>query len=216
MGMMGGMFLIPVFASTFLGLSATETGLLFIPMACMMMISSPIGGHFAGKVEPRYIIAASTMVAAIGLYIFSFLDPKSTALDIIIPLSIMAFGLGFGMAQRTSLIASLVPENEVGTASSVLALVRNISGAFGIAIFASILNSATENNVLNIAHNSVLRSTDPVVIKEFISLITLKAQVLAYSTVFRISAVIVFVGAVLALFIKVDKKIQNGEVVFID
>lgn len=216
MGMMGGIFLIPVFASTYLGLSATETGFLFMPMACMMMIASPLGGHFAGKVQPRYIIALSTVVASIGLFMFSFLDPKSTVWDIIIPLSVMAFGLGFGMAQRTSLIASIVPENEVGIASSVLALVRNISGAFGIALFATILNTATESNVFNIAHFSVLHSTDPSIVNQFTSLIILKAQVLAYSTVFKVSSLIVLIGAGLALLIKVEPKKQGETVIFID
>lgn len=216
MGMMGGIFLIPVFASTYLGLNATETGLLFMPMAFMMMIASPLGGHFAGKVQPRYIIAFSTLVAAIGLFLFSFLDPKSTVWDIIVPLSIMAFGLGFGMAQRTSLIASIVPENEVGIASSVLALVRNIAGAFGIALFGTILSTATKNNVFNIVHNSILRSTDKSVVSQFISLVILKAQILAYSTVFQISALIVLIGAALALLIKVEHKKGSEDIIFID
>ena len=216
MGMMGGIFLIPVFASTYLGLDATHTGILFIPMAAMMMIFSPLGGSFAGKVEPRYIIALSTVVAAIGLYLFSYLDARSTVWGIIIPLSIMAAGLGFGMAQRTSLIASIVPENEVGVASSVLALVRNIAGAFGIALFGTILSSSAENNAINIAHNSILHSADPIIIKQFITLVILKAQILAYSTVFQVASIVVLIGAGLALFIKVEhKKIGNVEV-FID
>ena len=185
-------------------------------MAFMMMVSSPLGGHFAGKIQPRYIIALSTLVAALGLFFFSFLDPKSTVWDIIIPLSVMAFGLGFGMAQRTSLIASIVPENEVGIASSILALVRNIAGAFGIALFGTILASATKINVLNLAHNSLIRSTDPKIFSEFVSLIILKAQVLAYSTVFQISALIVLIGAALSLMIKVDEKKEGEKIIFID
>lgn len=216
MGMMGGIFLIPVFASTYLGLNATETGLLFMPMAFMMMVASPLGGHFAGKVQPRYIIAVSTLVAAIGLFFFSFLDPKSTVWDIIIPLSIMAFGLGFGMAQRTSLIASIVPENEVGIASSILALVRNIAGAFGIALFGTILSNATKNNILKIADYSTLRSTDPTIVSQFISLVTLKAQIMAYATVFKISALIVLVGAILALLIKAEIKKDGEKIIIID
>ena len=216
MGMMGGIFLIPIFASTYLGLDATQTGMLFIPMAVMMMLASPLGGHFAGKVQPRYIIALSTMVASIGLFMFSFLDPKSTAWDIMIPLSVMAFGLGFGMAQRTSLIASIVPEHEIGIASSILALVRNISGAFGIALFGTILTITTKNNILNINHNSFLHSTDPTIYGQYISLIILKAQILAYDVVFKVSALIVFVGAGLSLLIKVQEKKHNGEPIFID
>jgi len=216
MGMMGGIFLIPIFASTYLGLDATHTGLLFIPMAAMMMAFSPLGGHFAGKVEPRYIIAASTFVAAIGLFLFSFLDARSTAWGIMIPLSIMAAGLGFGMAQRTSLIASLVPQNEVGIASSVLALVRNIAGAFGIALFGTILASSAENNAFNIAHNSLLHSTNPAVVSQFVTLVILKAQILAYSTVFQVASLVVLIGAGLALFIKVEHQPGTKTEVFID
>ena len=206
MGMMGGVFLLPVFAQTFLGYSATESGYLFIPMALAMVIASPLGGSLTGKIQSRYIIFASTLVAAIGIFLFTGIDPKSTALDLIIPLVIMAFGLGFGMAQRTNIIASVVDKHEIGIASSVLALVRNISGAFGVAIFATILNNATNNNVLKISHFSTIATHNPAVVQEFISLITLKAQVNAYASVFFISAIVVFIGAFAALLIKVKNE----------
>lgn len=213
MGMMGGVFLLPVFAQTFLGYSATESGFLFIPMAVAMMIASPLGGSFTGKIQSRYIIFISTLVAAIGLFLFTGIDPKSTALNLIIPLAIMAFGLGFGMAQRTNIIASVVDEHEIGIASSILALVRNISGAFGIAIFATILSNNTGSGLLKIAKFSTLASHSPSVVQEFITLITLKADVNAYAHVFLISSIIVFIGAISALFIKVkneriDVKVQ--------
>jgi len=61
-----------------------------------------------GKVQPRYVIALSTLVAGIGMYLFTGLDVRSGPLDIIIPISVMAFGMGFGMSQRTSIIAAAV------------------------------------------------------------------------------------------------------------
>ncbi|MDD4332512.1 MAG: DHA2 family efflux MFS transporter permease subunit [Patescibacteria group bacterium] len=216
MGLMGSVFLIPIFASTFLGLDATQTGYLFIPMAMMMMLSSPLGGRFTGRVQPRYIIFISTLVAAIGLYLFSFLDPRSTVWDIILPLGLMAFGLGFGMAQRTNIIASIVEPHEIGIASSVLALVRNIAGAFGIALFGTILNNTINSNVLNIAQSSVLNIHNSLATGQFIGLITLKAQVSAYNYVFVISSIFLFVGAFLSLMIKVKEKEGAPEVVMVE
>ncbi|MCX6719070.1 MAG: MDR family MFS transporter [Candidatus Taylorbacteria bacterium] len=206
MGMMGGLFLIPVFAQTFLGYSATESGYLFMPLAAAMMLASPLGGSLTGKVESRYIIFASTIVASVGIYMLSFLDPKSTALDIIIPLSIMAFGLGFGMAQRTNVIASVVDIHEIGIASSVLALVRNISGAVGIALFSTILSNRISTNVLSINRFSLLNSSDPLDIQRYVSLVELKAQIGAYNYVFLVASVIVFIGAFTSLFIKLKKE----------
>src|SRR5207249_660370 len=141
MGLMGSVFLVPIFAQTFLGYDATASGYLFIPLAAALMLAAPLGGILTGKVQSKYVIAASTFVAAVGLYLFASIDARSTAWDIMIPLSIMAFGLGFGMAQRTNIIASVVPDHEIGVASSILALARNIAGAFGISIFATVLNN---------------------------------------------------------------------------
>jgi EmrB/QacA subfamily drug resistance transporter len=211
MGLIGSVFLLPIFAQTFLGYTATQTGYLFMPMAFTMLLAAPIGASLtSSKIKPGQIIAASTLVAGIGLFMFSFLDPRSTALDIIIPMVIMAFGLGFGMSQRTSIIASVVPQNEIGVASSILALARNIAGAFGIAIFNTILINTTEGNVLKFGQMSTFNGLNLASYQKFIALIELKAQVDAYGTVFFISSLILVVGAIMALFLKV--KSINPEV----
>ena len=206
MGMMGGVFLIPIFAETFLGYNATQSGYLFVPMAVALMLAAPIGGQLTGRVQSRYVIFASTLVAAVGIFFLTSLDPKSGAWAIAIPLSVMAFGLGFGMAQRTNVVASVVPQSEIGIASSILALVRNISGAFGIAIFATILNDRTNANVLSINSFSKLSSHIPINIQKYVALIELKAQVDAYDYVFLIATIIIFLGSFTILFLKLKNE----------
>lgn len=216
MGMMGGVFLIPIFVQTFLGYDATLTGYLFIPMALFMVIAAQIGGRLVGRVKANYVIFISTLLAAIGLYMFSFfMDARATAWDIIFPLSFFAFGMGLAMAQRTSLIASAVPESEIGIASSVLALARNIAGAFGIAIFAAILNNSIVNHVVNISKNTIISSISPYVHAQVAGLVILKADVSSYITVFQISALFVLVGAIIALFMKVEHE-SNKKIVVMD
>jgi DHA2 family multidrug resistance protein len=216
MGMMGGVFLLPVFAQTFLGYNATETGFLFMPMAAAIMLASPIGGALTGKVQPRYVIAVSTLIAAVGLYLFSFMDARSTAFDIMIPLSVMAFGIGFGMAQRTNIIASIVPDHEVGIASSILALARNIAGAVGIAVFSTILSDSTKSKAAAIAHNVTVTGHSMVAYKEAVSLVILKSEVSSYATVFMTAAAVLLVGAISALWIKVEKEKVGDTEVFIE
>jgi EmrB/QacA subfamily drug resistance transporter len=213
MGLMGGMFLIPIFDQTFLGLSATETGLQFIPMAFCIMAAAPIGASLVGKVQPRYVIALSTFVAGIGLFLFTGLDVRSSSLDVIIPLVVMVFGMGFGMSQRTGVIAAIVPNDEIGSASAVLALVRNVAGAFGIAIFATILNISIENNMLSLSANSVMNVHTPAVMKVASALMDLDAQILAYRTVFLIGSIILMIAAVLALLIDVKKSMKGEDII---
>ena len=216
MGMMGSLFVIPVFVQTYLGFDATQTGYLFMPMAFFMVIAAAFGSSLVGKVQPRYVIAASTLVAAAGLFLFTGLDPRSGVMDIIVPVAVMAFGMGFGMPQRTNIIASAVPPEEIGVASSVLALARNIAGAFGIALFATLLKETTENNVLALAQNSVINTLDPLIRAQSVSLMILKAQILAYHTLFLVSAAIVLLGAILAIFTLHVKERKSGVEVFVE
>ena len=211
MSLMGAVFLIPIFVETYLGYDATKTGYIFIPMAFFMVIFSAIGGSLTGKVKPKYVIFASTIVAALGVFMFSYLDPRSSIWAVIIPLSVMAAGLGFGMAQRTNVITVVVPVEEMGIASSILALGRNIAGSFGIAIFGTILNDSTNRNVLNTAYHSVIKITSPAVYQQAVQLIILKAEIDAYKPVFITAAIVLLFGAALSLMINVSKeKMQHG------
>ena len=216
MGLIGSIFLIPIFAQTFLGLDATQSGYLFIPMAFTMVIAAPLGVKLIGILEARYIIFLSTAVAAVGMLMFTILDPRSSVWAIVIPLGIMAFGMGFGMSQRTTIIANVVPHDEIGVASSILALARNIAGAFGIAIFGTILQNATKAKIAAISLHSTVNSHDPTVIQQAIALASLKAQISAYSSVFITAAVLVGIGAVLSFWIRMSKdetsKTKDAEV----
>jgi MFS transporter len=216
MGMSGGVFLLPVFAQTFLGYTATQTGYLFMPMAFVMMAASPIGVTLVGKVRPSFVIAASTLVGGLGLFLFTGMDPRSTALDLIMPLSIMAFGLGFGMSQRTSIMAAVVPTSGVGIASSVLALVRNISGAFGISVFATILNNATEEILISISRYSIINTTNSLLRAQAMALMMLKAQIDAYRTVFLLAAGVMVLAAVLVVLTLHIKETSTGVEILVE
>jgi DHA2 family multidrug resistance protein len=216
LAMMGNVFLIPIFAQTFLGYTATQSGILFIPMGLAIPVAAAIGSRFAYRVEPRWVIFWSTLGSAAGFYFLSYLDPASTALEIMLPLGAMAFAMGFGMAQRTNIIASVVPQSEIGIASGILALVRNIGGAFGIAIFGTLLQNFENWNVLSIAQNSIIRSTNPTVIQQGIALIELKAQVAAYADIFFIGAIVMALGAFPVLLMKTGHAAAGETVHVID
>ena len=212
MGMMGSIFLIPIFTQTFLGYGATESGYLFMPMAFCMVTSAYIGGSLAGKIKAKYVIFISTVIASCGLFLLSFIDPKSGPLSIVIPLCVMALGMGFGMAQRTNIIASVVKKTEIGIASSVLALSRSIAGAFGIALFGTILNNRIEHNVLQINSFSHLFSNSAIELQKYIALIIMKAQVSSYSYVFVVSSIVVFLGSFTILTLKLKNEKMDVKV----
>ena len=200
--MMGAMFLLPVFAQTYLGFNATETGLLFIPMALTMLISAPLGGQLSKKMPFRFLVATGMGIAAAGIALFYGLDVKATSFDLMFPLVVFAFGMGLGMAPLTAAATNAVPAHEVGVSSAVLNLVRNIAGAVGIAFFGTILTSLIEGNVLRVGQDTIIRALDPTTYQTVTMLVTLKAQVEAYGDVFLIASGIMMLGVIAALLMR--------------
>jgi EmrB/QacA subfamily drug resistance transporter len=200
-GMMGAMFLLPVFTQTFLGYDAIKTGLLFVPMGLALPLFAPLGARLSQRFHPRYVVSIGMLMSALGFYMLRTLDPAMSYFDFVLPLSLFGAGLGLGIATLTSAATTAVPLHEVGMSSGLLNLTRNIGGAFGIAIFGTLLTNLTNANVLTIAQNSVIRSNLPQAIAQGTQLVILKADLLSYGTVFSVAAFSMFIGGVVALLL---------------
>lgn len=206
-GMIGGIFLIPLFVQNYMGYSTTKTGYLFIPMAFAMMFAAQIGARLSTKIQPRFVTAAGMFLAAcVLLFSFPSIDIKWGAWDVIWRIMLLALGIGVGMSPLTNAATSTVPLHEVGIASSVLALARNIAGAFGTAIFASILSNSTTTQLISIQTYSVINTTDLALLSQIPLLMVTKANVLAFSVVFTIAGGIMMTGALSALFVRENKR----------
>lgn len=199
-GMMGAMLLLPVFAQIFLHYTATESGYLFVPMALALPIFAPLGARLSSSFHPRYTVSFGMALSALGLFMLMHLDPAMTFSDFVVPLILFGAGLGLGMAPLTNAATTSVPLNEIGMSSGLLNLTRNIGGAFGIAVFSTILANATNANVLMVAQNSHILGSTPTILAEAGQLIIMKAQLLSYGSVFGYAAGAMFVGAIVALF----------------
>ncbi len=199
-GMMGAMLLLPVFAQTFLHYTATQSGLLFVPMALALPVFAPLGAKLANTFNPRYTVSFGMGLSALGLFLLMHLDPAMTSLDFAFPLILFGAGLGLGMSPLTNAATTSVPLHEVGMSSGLLNLTRNIGGAFGIAIFSTILTNTTNTNVLMVAQNSHIQGSTPTILAEAGQLIIMKADLLAYGTVFGYASAAMLIGGLIALF----------------
>ena len=211
MGMIGGIFLLPIFVQTYLGYNVTKTGYLFIPMAAGMMIAAQSGARLAIKYQPKYVVLTGLLWASFILYLFSGIDLTWSFTHIAILLFCFALGLGFTFAPLTNAAISTVPIHEVGVASSILALVRNIAGAFGVAIFATILTNSANSGLINVQNYSVINTVDPNMLKQAAYLMVVKANLSSFDVVFKISSLITFIGAMSALLLKESKKDYQGK-----
>jgi EmrB/QacA subfamily drug resistance transporter len=208
-GMMGAMFLLPMFAQIFLGYNATETGLLFLPMSLSMFVAAPIGAKLSQKIHVRYCVSIGMFLLAVAVYLLTGIDIKTTSSELILPLVLLAVGIGLGMSPLTNAVASSVPAHEIGIASALLNLTRNIAGAVAIALFSTLLADASQSNVLKLGANAVIN--DPKFAKIVPSLVILKAQILAYREVFLVAAILSLLAAIVALSLSDSNKIVENK-----
>lgn len=216
MGLFGGIFLIPIFAQSILGYSVTQSGILFIPMAIAIMIGVQIGVRLNAIMKPRYFVAAGMLWSAFVLSTFTGIDVKWTFFDIAYRLFFFALGIGVGFGPVTQAAIGSVPIQEVGVASSILALSRNLAGAFGTAIFATILSNGVTSSLLNIMKYSSIHTTNPALLGEIHGLMAVKANVHAYSIVFGWAALLVLCGAIASVFLTEPKRAMGKEEQMID
>lgn len=201
LGLIGGIFLLPIFAQNTLGFSVTESGYLFIPMAVTMMIGAQIGARLSYKIPARYFVSAGMFLSAFFLYLFYFIDIKWTFFDLSWRLALFSIGIGVGFAPLTQAATGSVPIQQVGIASSILSLSRNLAGAFGTAIFATILSNSITSNLLKIQSNTIINTTDPRLLSAIPALMIEKANVSAYGTVFLWAAFFIIAGGIVTLFL---------------
>lgn len=212
MGLVGGIFLLPIFVQGYLNYSVTKTGYLFIPMAFGMVSAAQAGARLSLRFQPRYVVFVGLLWASFILYLFSGIDITWSFLHLSLMLFSLAIGLGLTFSPLTNAAISKVPMQEVGIASSVLALVRNIAGAFGVAIFATILSNSVNLKLMNVQKFTVINTFDSNILKQAAFLMAMKANIGSFNIVFISSSLVTLFGAFSSLFLKETTKEMGARV----
>lgn len=140
--MFGATAFLPLYQQTVQGASATNSGLLLIPLMVGAMLMGIVSGQVitrTGHYRAFPIVGGALMT--VGMLLLSTLDTDTT--KVISALFMVLLGLGMGcLMQVTMLIAqNSVSQRDMGVASSTATFTRSIGGAFGVAIFGSLFTS---------------------------------------------------------------------------
>ncbi|GAA1970514.1 MDR family MFS transporter [Kitasatospora viridis] len=137
--MFGGVTFLPQFQQLVQGASATNSGLLLMPMMFGMLVVSLVVGQYVTKTgKYRIFPIIGTVVMGIGSFLLSTLSVSTSSLLTSVFMVVLGAGMGFLM-QITMLVAqNSVELKDMGVASSTATLFRTIGGSFGVALFGAI------------------------------------------------------------------------------
>jgi EmrB/QacA subfamily drug resistance transporter len=138
--MFASILYIPLYQQIVRGYSPTKSGLLMLPLVLGLLTASIISGRLTSKLGKYKIFPIfGTLALSLGLWLFSHLTLTTSEWILGMWMFIIGAGLGSFMQIMTLAIQNSVARKELGTATSSATFFRSLGGAFGGAIFGTIL-----------------------------------------------------------------------------
>ncbi len=138
-GYYGLPFVISLYLQQLHGLSAFQTGLMFLPMMLSGAVLTPFSARIAERFGARHVVTAGLAVMAAGLAVLA--ATTATAAPLTVALLMVPVGLAgpLVMPPVTAMLLNTVPDALAGTASGVFNTSRQLGGALAIAVFGALL-----------------------------------------------------------------------------
>lgn len=144
--MFGATLFLPLYQQSVQGASATNSGLLLLPMLGAMLVTSMVAGRVTtntGKYKVFPIVGSALMI--VGLYLLSTMDTGTSRFMSGVFMAVVGLGMGCLM-QITMLVAqNSVEMKDMGVASSSTTLFRTLGSSFGVAIMGALFNNRVQD-----------------------------------------------------------------------
>ncbi len=136
----GLLFVMALFLQVVLGLSAMETGFLFIPLSAPLFIASLGGSRLAGTFPPKRIIQAGLAITAIGVLVLAAtMRTDAVGVEFVVGLAVVGLGIGLIASQTMNLVLSSVVPKRTGETAAVMSTASNLGSSFGTAFLGTLL-----------------------------------------------------------------------------
>ena len=144
MAMYTNSILLPFYLQDVLKLNALVAGCLILPYSVTLSVIAPISGRLSGKYGSRYLTLLGPAVYIIALLMFSTFDTTTSFVEIVIASGIMGIGNGLFQSPSNNAIMTSVKKGELGIASGILALSRNMGNILGVAVTITLFETFNE------------------------------------------------------------------------
>jgi MFS family permease len=139
LGAFGSVFLLTQFLQFIQGYSPQEAGLRMLPWTAMALVVAPIAGALSDRIGGRPIVTTGFLTMATGLGWFALIaEPDVSYLSQVPALVLSGIGMAMFFAPAGTILMGSVAPAEQGIASGVNNSLREVGGALGVAVLASV------------------------------------------------------------------------------
>jgi MFS family permease len=151
----GLFFVVPLFLSVSLGLSAVATGVRLLPLSVTLLLAAVGVPRVFPNASPRRVVQIGFLALFAGIVILLALLNVGAGPEIVTwPLLLAGLGVGALASQLGSVTVSAVPDEQTGEVGGVQNTVTNLGASIGTALAGAVLISALTTSFLTgVAHN---------------------------------------------------------------
>lgn len=132
--------LIPLFLQTLMGYDATLAGMVLAPGGLATLFTMPFVGVIISKYDGRKVVLTGLFIGALAMFIMRGFTLEASYWDFVWPRVVLGIGLAMIFVPLTTVTLATMPKEEMGNATGMFNLLRNIGGSVGIAVAATLLS----------------------------------------------------------------------------
>ncbi|MGW0032722.1 MFS transporter [Streptomyces sp. NPDC003314] len=146
---MGVFFVVPLYLSVALGLSALATGARLLPLSATLLAAAVLIPRFLPDVSPRRVVRLGILALLTGaVTLMAALDADAGAEVVTVPMLLIGLGMGALASQLGSVTVSALPERQSAEVGGVQNAVTNLGASIGTALAGSILIASLTSSFL--------------------------------------------------------------------
>jgi DHA2 family multidrug resistance protein len=140
----GSMVALPIFLQTLLGYPSAQAGITMAPRGLGSFLGMPLVGVVIGRVDPRKMLGVGLVGAALSLMALSRLSLDAGFWNLFWPQFFQGFFMAMLFVPLTTITMDAIRPEEMGNATSLFNLMRNIGGSVGIAVATTMIARSSQ------------------------------------------------------------------------
>ncbi len=140
----GTIAVLPLFMQNLLGYTALDAGIAMSPRGVGAFLTTVIVGRLVGKISNRILIGAGFLLLAYSSLMLGAINLQISMWSIITPIVISGAAIAMVFIPLTTVTMGTLPQEQIGNASGIFNLMRNVGGSIGIATITTIVARGTQ------------------------------------------------------------------------
>jgi MFS transporter, DHA2 family, multidrug resistance protein len=140
----GTLVLLPIYLQTLMGYTATLAGLVLAPGGVANLVALPIVGRFLHRYNPKVFVMVGILLTAYSTLLMAGFTLGVDFATVLWPRIFMGVGMGMLFIPLTTLTIASIKKEDMGNATALYNLIRNLGGSIGIAIVTTVVSRRSQ------------------------------------------------------------------------